>query len=117
MKRTLIILLVAACVGITIYLNKSSDQLSLSTKSEVEKSVLGLPTFPARPVWWQNDSVLAVGVVKKSDNHDQDAVTVCKIAKEHGVTDLLVEIYDIVEIQQNDNWTRIGSANCAAMAQ
>jgi len=117
MKRAVFLGLVLICIVVSWFLNGTKNTIDTGLKAGIEGMLLDNGRFPARPVWWQDDSVLAVGVIKKSDNHDQDAITVCSIAKEHGVTELLVEIYDILEIQQSDNWVRIGSANCAALVQ
>lgn len=112
MKRNIIILLIAACVGITLYINESTELIDSATKSRVEAAVLEDSRFPARPVWWESDSVLAVGVIKKTDNHDSDARDVCNIVRDAGIESMLVEMYDLQQIQRDDKWRRIGSARC-----
>jgi len=112
MKRNLIILLIAACVGITLYINESQQPLDPALKTRVEAAVLEDSRFPARPVWWEVDTVLAVGMRKKADDHSADAADVCKMATQIGVTSLLVEIYDLEPIQLQNKWNRIGAARC-----
>lgn len=112
MKRNIIILLIAASIGVTVYINSVTKLLEPEVKSAIEASLLAEPEFPARPVWWEDDRLLAIGVVKKQDNHDSDAQKACRVIKKHGVTDLVVEVYDVVQIQKLDEWTRIGRASC-----
>ena len=107
--------MIAACIVVTWYFQKSTNLLSPDTKIMIEEAILNTDKFPARPVWWQDDSVLAVGVVKVQKNHDLDAADVCGIAAKHGVYDVLVEIYDVERIQRESDWVRIGSANCATL--
>lgn len=112
MKRTIIILLIAACVGVTVYINNSKVLLEPEVKSQLENALLELPEFPARPVWWDDDGVMAIGALNKLDNHDADAKKACQVAAKLGVTDLTVEVYDILKIQQFEEWMLIGKANC-----
>ena len=112
MKRNIIILLIAASVAVTVYINSTKTLLEPEVKSQIENALLEQPEFPARPVWWEDDGLLAIGVVKKQDNHDADAKKACAVAAKFGVTDLKVEAYDILQIQQSDEWTMIGKANC-----
>lgn len=114
MKRNIIILLIAACVGITLYINKIKEGQKLDpvSKSQVEALVLADARFPARPVWWEDDSVLAVGVMKKQDDHSQDAKDICELIRSVGIKALLIEIYDLGPIQQKNDWQRIGVSRC-----
>ena len=41
-----------------------------------------------------------------------EAKKACHVAAKFGVTDLTVEAYDIVLIQQLEEWELIGKANC-----
>ncbi|MBY4676582.1 hypothetical protein [Marinobacterium arenosum] len=117
MKRNLIILLIAACVGVTWYINSTQKGLDAALKSAVEQDILADERFPARPVWWEGDKVLAVGVVPQqgSENHDADAEKVCRILHKHGIGELLVEVYDVLKIQSEDDWQRIGSSRCPSL--
>jgi len=112
MKRNIIIALIALCVGITLYIERTTKTLEPGVKSRVEAAVLADERFPARPVWWENDSVLAVGVFKKQDDHSTDARDICKLVLAEGIESMLVEMYDIEKIQIEDDWQRIGSARC-----
>lgn len=112
MKRTIIILLIAASVGITVFINFTKEPLSPELRSAVEEALLKEPEFPARPVWWEDDRLMAIGVVKKQENHDADAKKACSIARKLGVTELAVEVYDVLSIQSAKEWNLIGRADC-----
>lgn len=112
MKRKIIILLIAASVGVTIYINSVKTLLDPEVRSQLENALLEQPEFPARPVWWEDDSVMAIGVVNKNENHDAEAKKACQIAATFGITDLKVEVYDILKIQQFEEWTLIGQSSC-----
>ncbi|MCV6589321.1 MAG: hypothetical protein OIF57_09860 [Marinobacterium sp.] len=112
MKRNIIIGLIAACVGITLYINEVTQPMDPAIKSRVEAAILEDPRFPARPVWWENDTVLAVGVLKEGEDHSADAVDICKWVREAGIKSLLVEMYDLLTIQNENKWNRIGAARC-----
>ena len=114
MKRTIIIILIAACVGVTWYISNLTEPLSPQTKSAVENALLELEEFPARPVWWQDDSVLAIGVVAGQTNPHHAADKVCKVLAAKGVSSVSVsvEVYDIVKIQKEDEWRKLASSAC-----
>lgn len=112
MKRNIILLLIVASVAVTLYIKYTTVLLDPNTKSRVEAALLQEPEFPARPVWWHDDTVLALGVMKKQFNHDMDAQKACQIALDNGVPRLKVEVYDLLKIQQEDDWKVIGSAGC-----
>lgn len=112
MKRNIILLLIAASVLVTLYIKYTAKPLDPALKAKVESAVMSLEQFPARPVWWHDDSVLAVGVVKKQHSHNSDAEEACKLALKQGVMKLKVEVYDLADLQQKDDWTLIGSASC-----
>ena len=112
MKRKIIILLIAASVGVTIYINNAKTLLDPEVRSQLENALLEQPEFPARPVWWEDDSVMAIGVVNENENHDAEAKKACQIAATFGITDLKVEVYDILKIQQFEEWMLIGKSSC-----
>jgi len=112
MKRNIIILLIALSVGVTVYINSTKQTLAPELKSQIENALLQEPEFPARPVWWEDDKLLALGVVKTQDDHSKDAEKACRVIAKHGVKDLKVELYDVVKIQKADEWTLIGKAFC-----
>ncbi|WP_286239679.1 hypothetical protein [Neptuniibacter halophilus] len=112
MKRTIIILLIAACVGVTWYIANSTERLTPQQKSAVENALLELPEFPARPVWWQDDSVLAIGVIAGQVNPHQAAAKACNVLKSKGIFTTVVEIYDVVKIQKEDDWKQLAADSC-----
>lgn len=112
MKRTIIIILIAACVGVTWYIVNTTERLSPEAKSRAESAILALPEFPARPVWWHDDSVMAAGIVADQHNPHQAAAKACDVLKANGVTTVKVEIYDVVKIQKEDDWKQIAADAC-----
>lgn len=116
MKRTIIVVLIAACVGVTLYINSQTKRLPDAVKRQAEDILLADALFPARPVWWEDDKILAVGVVAERTNGEQAARKACELftAENLPVGGLRIEVYDILEIQRNDEWTLIGKAVCNA---
>jgi len=112
MKRTIIILLIAACVGVTWYIVNTKERLTPEVKSIVENQILERKEFPARPVWWQDDSVLAVSIVADSVNPHHAAAAACKILNANGVTTTFVEVYDVVKIQEERDWVKLAADSC-----
>ena len=112
MKRNIIIILIAACVGVTWYIANSTVRLSPEQKSAVENAILSEPEFPARPVWWHDDSVLAVGMLAEEYNPHKAAAKACNILRAVGVTTVSVEIYDVVKIQKEDEWVKLAADSC-----
>lgn len=112
MKRTIIIILIAACVGVTWYISNSTERLTPQAKSAVENALLELPEFPARPVWWHDDSVLAIGVVAGQANPNHAAAKACDVLKAKGVNSASVEVYDVVKIQKEDDWEQLAQNPC-----
>ncbi|WP_299178002.1 hypothetical protein [uncultured Neptuniibacter sp.] len=112
MKRTIIILLIAACVGVTWYIANTAERLSPQTKSAVENTLLERSEFPARPVWWHDDSVMAIGVLKGQVNPNHAADKACQVLKSKGVRTVTIEIYDVLKIQKEDDWEKLASLPC-----
>ena len=112
MKRTIIIILIAACVGVTWYIANSTVPLTPQAKISVENALLDLEEFPARPVWWHDDSVLAIGVVEGQTNPHHAADKACQILKSKGITTVAVEVYDVVLIQKEDDWKELAASQC-----
>jgi len=112
MKRTIIIILIAACVGVTWYIANSTVKLTPQAKSASENALLELEEFPARPVWWHDDSVMAIGVIADETNPHHAADKACQVLKSKGVTTVRVEIYDVVKIQKEDDWQKLASNTC-----
>ncbi|MFT6470123.1 MAG: hypothetical protein ACJAZ4_000548 [Neptuniibacter pectenicola] len=115
MKRTIIIILIAACVGVTWYIANSTEPLSPQIKSAVENELLELDEFPARPVWWHDDSVLAIGVLAGQTNPHQAADKACKVLASKGISSVSVEVYDVVKIQKEDEWKKLASDACKSV--
>lgn len=112
MKRNIIILLIASCVGITWYIANTKQRPSSEIKITVENEILQLREFPARPVWWQDDSVLAVSIVPDTVNPHHAAAAACKILTANGVTTTFVELYDVVKIQEERDWVKLAADSC-----
>lgn len=110
----LFFILVAASVGVTLYINGQKEPLPLAVKARVEAAVLEHSLFPARPVWWEDDQLLVVGISPGTPGNSA-AETACKLALQAApsLTKLRVEAYDVVKIQQSDSWTLLGSASCS----
>jgi len=112
MKRNIIIILIAACVGVTWYIANNTERLTPEVKSAAENALLEHSEFPARPVWWHDDAVMAIGIVKGSVNPFEAAAKACKIIKSKGVSTASVEIYDVVKIQKEDDWEQLAADSC-----
>ena len=114
MKRTIIILLIAACVAITLYINQTTKLLPPEVKAKIEQTLLSDSLFPARPVWWSDDKILALGVVPEKLNGDAAAQKACELLMNQSlpVSGLVIEIYDVIKIQKADDWSLLGSAAC-----
>ena len=112
MKRNIIIILIAACVAVTWYVDSTVTLLDSALKSRVEAAVMADERFPARPVWWHDDSVMAIGVVKGQTNPNHAADKACKILKSKGISTVSVEVYDVVKIQKEDDWQQLAASAC-----
>lgn len=112
MKKIIMILLIAASVGVTWFVNSQKSLVDAAVKSEIEAVILADSRFPARPVWWDSDSVLAIGMLKTADEHNAEAQEACQLIIDKLDSVLRVELYDVLSIQQTDKWTLIGSAEC-----
>ena len=114
MKRTIIILLIAACVAITLYINQTKKLLPPEVKAKIEQTLMDDALFPARPVWWSDDKILALGIVPEQIEGDAAAEKACQLLKNRSlpISGLVIEIYDIIKIQKSDDWGLIGSGKC-----
>jgi hypothetical protein len=68
--------------------------------------------FPARPVWWQEGAILAVGMQADGQPKDAAALEVCELVLRQGVAEISVEVYDLDKIRQSEDWNLIGKASC-----
>jgi len=88
------------------------SSVSMDTRQSIEKELLQDSTFPARPVWWEEGYLIGVGVVFNGDSHDSDAERVCGIMRRHGVVPSAVQVFDVIKIQNEDDWIEVGRADC-----
>jgi hypothetical protein len=114
MKRTIIFLLIAASVAVTLYINQTTKLLPPDVKIRIEQTLLDDPLFPARPVWWSDDKILALGIASHELTGDEAAKKACTLLSGRSlpVSGLLIEIYDVVKIQKSDDWNKLGAAKC-----
>ncbi len=111
-KRLTILILIALSVGVTWYIESNRPEVPQATRAQVEAELAQNPTFPARPVWWDKGYRLGVGVIPDGSNRDADAQGVCELLRKHGIHEAQVEVYDVLQIQNDDEWVQIGGARC-----
>jgi len=112
MKRNILILLIVLSVAITAFINLTNEPLSGDIRAKVEAELLQDKRFPARPVWWEDGEILAIGVMPDGVDLNKAAADVCPVLKKHGASQTSVEVYDILKIQQEDDWKLIAKASC-----
>ncbi|QLE97023.1 hypothetical protein [Neptunomonas phycophila] len=114
MKRILFFFMVTVSVVVAYYVNLTSDILSDNQKRSAENVLLDNNLFPARPVWWSDGKILAVGILPDSSTGDVAAQTACDllIAEQLPVSGLRIEVYDVLKIQNEDEWSLLGFAVC-----
>lgn len=112
-KRLMILVLVLLGVGVTWFIEKGKKEVSLETRAKVEAELAQDPNFPARPVWWEKGHLLGVGVIHDGSNRDADAQRVCQLLNKYGVTPATVHVFDVLKIQNDDEWEQIGGARCS----
>lgn len=112
MKRLILIVLIALSVGVTLYLNRQAEPVSAADRAALEIELARDARFPARPVWWQDGAILAVGMMPGEQSQDAAAQDVCSLLQQQGITGTSVEVYDLDKIRQSDNWDLIGRASC-----
>lgn len=111
-KRLTILILIGLSVGVTWYIESNRPEVPLETRARVEAELAQNPTFPARPVWWDKGYRLGVGVVPDGSNRDADARSLCGLLSKYGIHKAQVEVYDVLQIQNDDEWVQIGGAVC-----
>ncbi|WP_370052856.1 hypothetical protein [Neptunomonas sp.] len=114
MKRILFISLFVVSVAVAYYVNSTSSILDKEQQALAGSSLLNSPLFPARPVWWSDGKILAVGILPDSSTGDAAAQTACDllIAEQLPVSGLRIEVYDVLKIQNEDEWSLLGFAVC-----
>lgn len=82
-------------------------------KKQIEELIMGSPLFPARPVWWDNNSVLAVGIIPDGKSKALRAKNeACIYLRNLGFSHVTVHVYDVVKIQKSDEWELITQRTC-----
>ncbi|MGB2221277.1 MAG: hypothetical protein ACPHZ9_02815 [Neptunomonas phycophila] len=114
MKRIVLLLLIFTSIIITIFIQLDSDQINDTLKNQVEIVIVHDSLFPARPVWWSDGKILAVGILPDSSTGDAAAQTACDllVAEQLPVSGLRIEVYDVLKIQNEDEWSLLGFAVC-----
>ncbi len=114
MKRIIFIILVVLSGLVAYYVSSTSQILNDNQKISAENVLLDNNIFPARPVWWSDGKILAVGILPDSSTGDAAAQTACDllIAEQLPVSGLRIEVYDVLKIQNEDEWSLLGFAVC-----
>ncbi len=115
MKKTLLIILIAIAAGVGYFLETQKVQVTTQQRASVEAALAAEPEkYPATPVWWSDDDILAVGMRALDDGEklNASAQDVCKVLWKFDVNRTAVEIYDIEKIQKADDWKMIAGADC-----
>lgn len=111
-KRLTILILIVLSVVVTLYIESGRPEVSAEVRARVEAEIMQDSTFPARPVWWDKGHRLGVGVIPDGTSRDSEARRVCALMLKHGITPAEVEVYDVLQIQNDDEWVRIGYGRC-----
>lgn len=100
--------------GVKLYEGENSTGNSYKEKKEaLEKKILASRRFPARPVWWHDDTVLAVGIVLETKtNLEAVASEACGLLQQSGFPNMTVEVFDVVKIQKLDEWELLIKRRC-----
>ncbi|MBT3144071.1 hypothetical protein [Neptunomonas phycophila] len=114
MKRIIFIILVVLSGLVAYYVSSTSQILNDNQKISAENVLLDNNLFPARPVWWSDGKILAVGILPDSSTGDVAAQTACDllVAEQLPVSGLRIEVYDVLKIQNEDEWSLLGFAVC-----
>ena len=114
MKRIIFIILVVLSGLVAYYVSSTSQILNDNQKRSAENVLLDNNLFPARPVWWSDVKILAVGILPDSSTGDAAAQTACDllVAEQLPVSGLRIEVYDVLKIQNEDEWSLLGFAVC-----
>ena len=112
-KRLTFLILVVLSVVVTYYLESKKSEVTLETRAQVEAALAKDPTFPVKPVWWEKGHILAVGVLPNGENRGADAMKVCEILNSFNIVPAEVQVFDVLQIQNDDDWVQIGGAICS----
>ena len=112
-KRLSVFILIVLSVGVTWYIEMGKPEVSQDVRAKVETELMNNPVFPVRPVWWEKGYLLGVGVIPSGEKRDADAQIACGILEKHGVKNAEVHVFDVLQIQNDDEWEQIGGAICS----
>ena len=112
-KRFTLLILIALAVAVTYYIESGKAEVSLQTRAQVEAELAKDPTFPARPVWWDKGHILGVGVLPNGQNRNAEAERVCQLLARFNITPAEVQVFDVLQIQNDDEWEQIGGVVCS----
>jgi hypothetical protein len=99
-------------ISMTFVVESSSKEIPLEIRKKVEFDLSKDPTFPARPVWWDKGHILGVGVLPNGQNRNSDAERVCQLLTRYDIKPAEVHVFDVLQIQNDDEWIQIGGAVC-----
>lgn len=109
---SLIAVVFAGLIGMTFFVESSVTEVSAEVKKKVEQDLRKDPNFPVLPVWWAKGHIIAVGVIANGFDRTEDAMKVCKIMNRYQIKPAEVQVFDVLKIQESDEWVQIGGAIC-----
>jgi len=112
MKRLLLLILIVLSALAAWWVQKNTIVLTAQQKSLIEEQLLAIDSFPARPVWWSNDRILALGILPSTDANlaTQQA---CELLIAQQLPFVVnVEVYDVLKIQAEDDWSLLAKRSC-----
>lgn len=112
-KRLSVVILIALSVAVTAYIEMGKPEVTPDIRAAVEAELAKDPTFPARPVWWDKGHLLGVGVLPNGEMRNDDAARVCQILTRFDIKPAEVQVFDVLQIQNDDEWVQIGGAICS----
>ncbi|TCK16426.1 hypothetical protein [Marinobacterium mangrovicola] len=111
-KRLMVLILIALSIGVTWYIESARKEVPAEVRDKVAAEVLQKLDLPAQPVWWDKGHRLGIGVIPDGSNRNAEARDACSIMLQNGITPAEVEVFDVLQIQNDDDWVQIGAARC-----
>lgn len=111
-KRLLVLILIILSIGVTWYIESSREEVPAEVREKVTAEVMQRLELPAQPVWWDKGHRLGIGVIPDGSSRDAEARAACSIMLQNGITPAEVEVFDVLQIQNDDEWVQIGAARC-----
>ncbi|WP_432696288.1 hypothetical protein ACQUQP_17320 [Marinobacterium sp. YM272] len=111
-KRLMVLILIALSIGVTWYIETGRKEVSAEVRDKVATEVMQTLDLPAQPVWWDKGRRLGIGVIPDGSNRDAEARDACSIMLQNGISPAQVEVFDVLQIQNDDEWVQIGAASC-----